>query len=252
MNDGFEKNIELNLATGSERDKLQFADLIEMSRDRIVSLNLQQAAGDKAATNLAATVILQRKARILDSIANGRATLQEHLRPEDEKLLDDLEAATDKLARAALRGPGKTPVAEYAKQLTTLQQDREKVEGEISRRTAGFYEASGPISLSEIQAAVPANAALIEFALYRPFYPKARDIVKEEYGAPRYAAYVIPRNGEIYAKDLGDAKEINKTIDALLQSLRDPQRSDAKTAACGCIRKNPRANCGCHSGAHRI
>lgn len=237
VNDGFEKNIELNLATGSERDKLHFADLIEMSRDRIVSLNLQQAMGDKAATNLAATVILQRKARILDSIASGRATLQEHLRPEDERLLDDMEAATDKLARAALKGPGKTPAAEYSKQLTTLQQQRESLEGEISRRSAGFYEASGPVSLAEVQAAIPATAALIEFALYRPFYPKARDIAKEEYGAPRYAAYVISHEGDIYAKDLGDAKSINKAIDALRQSLRDPQRSEAKAAAAAAYTK---------------
>ncbi len=228
VNKGFEKNIELNLATGSERDKLQFANLIEVSKDRIVSLNLQHAPQDKAATNLAATVILQRKARILDSIANSRVSLREHLQPEDGKLLDDLDSATNKLARAALKGPGKTPAAEYSKQIASLQQQRESIEGEISRRSAGFYDSLREITLTEVQDAVPADAALIEFTMYRPFDPKAPDIEKEVYGEARYAVYVVPHQGDVYARDLGSAKEIDKAVDALRQSLRDPQRRDAK------------------------
>jgi CHAT domain-containing protein len=35
----------------------------------------------------------------------------------------------------------------------------------------------------------------------------------------------------VYAKDLGSAKEIDKTVDALRKSLRDPQRIDAKSVA---------------------
>jgi tetratricopeptide (TPR) repeat protein len=161
-NQGFEKNIELNLATGSERDKLQYADSIEESKDRIISINLQQAPADRAATNLAATVILQRKARVLDSIANSRATLREHLRPEDEKLLDDLDGATNKLAQLALKGPGKTPAAEYSTQLASIQKQREGIEAEISKRSEGFYESSRDVTLAEVQAAVPADSALVE------------------------------------------------------------------------------------------
>ena len=73
-----------------------------MSKDRIVSLNLQHAPQDKAATNLAATVILQRKARILDSIANSRVTLREHLRPEDGKLLDDLDSCDEQIGASGI------------------------------------------------------------------------------------------------------------------------------------------------------
>ena len=156
-NRGFEKNIELNLATGSERDKLQYADSIEESKDRIIWINLQQAPHDKTATNLAATVILQRKARVLDSIANSRATLREHLRPEDEKLLDDLDAATNKVARLALKGPGTTPAVDFAKQLASLQKQREDLEAEISKRSNGFYKSSRSVTLAEVQAAVPAK-----------------------------------------------------------------------------------------------
>jgi CHAT domain-containing protein/Tfp pilus assembly protein PilF len=226
-----EENIGLNLATGSERDKLEYADTIDDLNDRVISFSLQQDPNNKEAASLAATVVLRRKSRILDSIAKSRADLQGHLRPEDAKLLDDLDAATNKLARAALSGPGKTPPGEYSKQLTSLQQERETIEVAVSRRSAGFYEGSHAITLAEIQAVVPANAALVEFVSYRPFDPKARDVRNERYGDRRYAAFVISHQGDLYAKDLGDAKEINKMLDGLRRSLRDPQRSDAKEVA---------------------
>jgi CHAT domain-containing protein len=226
-----EENIQLNLATGSERDKLEYVDTIDELNDRVISFSLQQDPTNKEAANLAATVVLRRKARILDSIASSRTELQEHLRPEDAKLLDNLDAATNKLAQAALRGPGKTPIGEYTTQLTSLQQQRESIEAEVSRRSAGFYESSHAVTLAEVRAAVPADAALVEFVLYRPFDPKARDIRNERYGESRYAAFVIRHQGDLYAKDLGDAKEIDKTVDSLRKSLRDPQRTDAKAVA---------------------
>lgn len=231
VNQGFEKNIELNMATGSERDKLQYADSIEESKDRIISINLLQAPADKGATSLAATVILQRKARVLDSIANSRSTLREHLHPEDEKLLDDLSGTTNKLAQLALRGPGKTPAAEYAKQFASLQKQREGIEAEISKRSEGFYESARDVTVADVQAAVPADGVLVEFARYVHFRPTAGDVRSELYGELRYAVYVIPHQGDVYAKDLGSAKEIDQTVNALRLSLRDPQRTDAKAAA---------------------
>ena len=230
-NQGFEKNIELNLATGSERDKLQYADSIEESKDRIISINLLQAPADKAATNLAATVILQRQARVLDSIANSRATLREHLRPEDEKLLDDLGGTTSQLAQLALKGPGKTPVAEYSKQFASLQKQREGIEAEISKRSEGFYESSRDVTLADVKAAIPADSVLVEFARYVRFRPAAGDVRSELYGELRYAVYVIPHQGDVYAKDLGTAKEIDRATDALRKSLRDPLRVEAKSVA---------------------
>jgi CHAT domain-containing protein/Tfp pilus assembly protein PilF len=237
VNQGFEKNIELNLATGSERDKLQYADSIEESKDRILSINLLQAPSDKAATNLAATVILQRKARVLDSIANSQATLREHLRPEDTKLLDDLDSTTNKLAQLTLKGPGKTPAADYSRQLASLQKQREGIEAEISKRSEGFYETSHDVTLSEVRAAIPTDSVLVEFARYVHFRPTGGDVRSELYGELRYAVYVIPHQGDAYAKDLGAAKEIDKAADALRRSLRDPERTDAKSVAANAYAK---------------
>jgi CHAT domain-containing protein len=82
-----------------------------------------------------------------------------------------------------------------------------------------------------VGAALPENAVLIEFVRYQPFDPKAPEVGELQYGQPRYAAYVITHQSEVFAKDLGDAKEIDKAVDALRKSLRDPHRADAKVVA---------------------
>ena len=78
------------------------------------------------------------------------------------------------------------------------------------------------MTLAAVQAAIPRDAALIEFALYRPFNPRLDNL--DAYGEPRYIAYVISRQGELQWKDLGPAKEIEARLGAWRQAMRDPAR----------------------------
>src|SRR4029077_4840512 len=63
-----EKNINLNLAIGSERGKLAYLSTIFERTDRTISLHARQAPADPSATELAATVLIQRKGRVLDAM----------------------------------------------------------------------------------------------------------------------------------------------------------------------------------------
>ena len=129
-----------------------------------------------------------------------------------------------------LGGPGQTSPAEYRDQIKKLEEQRAGLESEIGRRTAGFYQRSEPVTLAAVQQLIPKNAALIEFAVYRPFDPKAPDNQKA-YGAPRYVAYVIRPQGEVKWKDLGAEKEIDAQVESFRQALRDPQRTDVRPLA---------------------
>ncbi|HST19704.1 MAG TPA: CHAT domain-containing protein, partial [Blastocatellia bacterium] len=71
---------------------------------------------------------------------------------------------------------------------------------------------------------------LIEFAVYRPFDPKAESN-SEAYKEPHYIAYVMHQKGEVRWHDLGDAREIDQSVDALRQALRDPLRRDVRNRA---------------------
>lgn len=226
-----EKQIELNLATGSERQKLAFSDWMSERTDRTISLHVQRFPTDHEACKLAALAVLRRKGRVLDAMSGSLTALRQHIQPEDQKLIDELASSATELARIALNGPGKTAAAEYEKQLRSLEERREQLEAEISRSSAGYYERTGATTLAAIEAAIPADGALIELAVYRPFNPTIPDDGFAPYGEPRYVAYVLRHEGEIQWKDLGPVANMDAAVGALRQALRDPQRTDVRRLA---------------------
>ncbi|MCU1265893.1 MAG: tetratricopeptide repeat protein [Acidobacteria bacterium] len=227
---GQEVAVALDLVIGSERQKLAYIDDLAESSARTISLNLSFAPNDQGAANLATLVLLQRKGRVLDAMSDSFTALRQRSNPADQKLLGQLNSAVERLAKLALSGPGKMAREEYQKQLTSLEEEKERLEAEVSERSAEFRAQSQPVTIAAVQAAIPNNAALIEFATYRPFDPKGVNS-DEAFGKPHYVAYVVRHVGAAQGKDLGDAKAIDEAIGALRQALRDPQRSDARELA---------------------
>jgi CHAT domain-containing protein len=229
MDEAAEENLALNLAIGSEHDRVAYADKLAYQMSRTISMNISEAPNDRAATELAAQIILQRKGRVLDAVADNMTALRRRLQADDQKLLDELSSTTADLAKAALHGPGQTAPDPYRAQLAALQGKRESLETEISRRSAGYYQRSDAVTLARVREAVPAGSVLLEFAVYEPYDVRQRDAA--ENGPPRYAVYAIPSEGEVRWKDLGDAKEIDAAVNAFRQALRDPKQGDTRQRA---------------------
>ncbi|MFL6211823.1 MAG: CHAT domain-containing tetratricopeptide repeat protein [Pyrinomonadaceae bacterium] len=221
-----EHYVALNLSVGSEREKLAFLTELSSRLSRNVSLHVSLAPHDRAARDLAALSILRGKGRVQDAMSASLSALRQRSGPEDQKLLDQLNDANAKLAKLILGGPEqKASPTEYQEQTKRLEEQRENLEVEISDRSAGFFERAQPITLAAVQALIPEDAALVEFAIYRPFDPKAPDNGKA-YGEARYVAYVLRHQGEVQWKELGEVRTIDGAIDALRRSLSDPQRRD--------------------------
>ncbi len=225
-----ERNIELNLIIGSERQKLSYLNAVTERTDRTISLNSDLAPGDQTASALAALVLLQRKGRVLDAMSGSFASLRQKSTPEEQALLKQYNDVTAQLAHLVLNGPQGMAFQEHQKKVGELEEEKEKLEAEISRRSAEFRAGSQPVTVAAVQAAIPAGAALIEFAVYRPFDPKAESN-SEAYKEPRYIAYVVHQKGEVLWRDLGDAREIDQRVGALRQALRDPLRRDVGNRA---------------------
>ena len=236
-NDIFEYNIRLNLAAGSEEQKLTYLGTLADIEDQTIMLHLQKAANSPAAAELAVNTVLQRKGRVLDAMANGFETLRRRSSPQDQQVLNQLNDITKRLAQLVFEGPQKTSAAEHDKQIETLEEQRENIEREVSKRSAGAYQQTQPVTVTQIQAVLPSNAALLEYAVYRPISPKAYEFVTDRQldptavGEPRYVAYVIRAQGEVRGVDLGPKKEIDGRLFAFRQALRDPQRNDVKQLA---------------------
>lgn len=225
-----EKLISLNLTIGSERQKFAYFTTQLQKPDRTITLHARLAPDDGAARDLASTTVLQRKGRVLDALSDNLSALRRRFNTQDKKLLDDLSDVNAQLSRLFLGGPRKMSPDEHQSQIKQLEENREKLEAGISRLSAGYYETSQPVTLDAVRALIPANATLIEFAVYRPFDWKAADD-KSGYGEPHYVAYVIRDRGEVRWAELGPAKEIEYAVKGLRQALGDPRRKDVREPA---------------------
>ncbi|ODV40248.1 CHAT domain-containing tetratricopeptide repeat protein [Microcystis aeruginosa] len=103
--------------------------------------------------------------------------------------------------------------------INTIHQDLIKIADQLSRRSAEFRNLSQPITLEGIQKLIPADAALVEIVRYRPVNPKAPE--NQRFGIPRYAVYILYPNGDIKAKDLGEAKPIDDKLIYFRNNLAD-------------------------------
>jgi CHAT domain-containing protein len=221
-----EKNIALNVALGTEREKFTYVDAVSSKTDRTVSLHVRQAPDNRAAMELAALVLLQRKGRVLDAVSDSMAALRQRLNAADQELLDKLGTTTKQLATLALNGPGRLPAADYRTRLAALETERETLETAISERSAAFRAQAQPVTLAAVKTAIPADAALVEFAIYRPFDPKA-----DAYNDARYVAYVLRREGDVRWMDIGATADVDHAVAALREAMRDPRRNDVRERA---------------------
>ncbi len=227
-NEVIECNIAYNLTAGSESAKRAYLDTANEETDRTISLHLRAAPSDATAGRQALNVILQRKGRALDAMVDSLASLRRRATPADRALLDQLKTTRTEIARLSLAGPPpRTPLAEHRARIKALEEQRDQLEDQISRRSAEFRAQAQTVTLDAVQAAIPDGAALLEFASYRPFnarYTKQ----SEAYGAPRYVAYVLHRTGEAQALDLGEQQTIDAAIERWRKALRNQHAADVK------------------------
>lgn len=208
-----EQNIALNLTIGSERQKLSYLATYSIETNGVVKLHMSSAPRDPSALRLALTTVLRRKGRALDAMAESIAALRRRMSPEQQALLDQLTDARAQLASIVLGGLSKKDPAKYRADTKTLEDRIEGIEDRVSRLSAQYRAQTQPVTIETVQAAIPADAALVEFVSYYP--------VKQNRREPRrYAAYVLGNRGQPGAVDLGPAAEIDRGVSELRALLR--------------------------------
>jgi CHAT domain-containing protein/Tfp pilus assembly protein PilF len=225
-----ELELAFNMAIGSERQKLSYLSALPERTDEILSMSLGSATHVPEARELGATVVLQRKGRVQDAMAGNLSAFRQRFDPEGQELFDQWKDANTRLAGLVLGGPRDGGSAEHQKRIRELEDRREAIEEKLSRYNAGFHGQSQPVNVVSIQPALPPDAALIEFAVYRKMNPAAR-IHAEEFGPPRYAAFVMRGGRAVHARELGNAAEINADVARFREALRDPKRHDVNKLA---------------------
>lgn len=225
-----EYNLKLILATGSEKQKRLYMTTLSSETQNIISLHARYAPANTEAARLALTTILRRKGRILDITADQIGALRSRLNEQDRALLDELLAARSHLAAISLKAPEKMSAADYRAEVKRLEGETERLEAQIGSRGAELRAETESVTLDSIRQNIPKDGALVEIASYKPY-----DIVSkksaEAWGKTRYVAYVLRREGEPVAVDLGEAASIDANIKALRLALRDPKNTEVRPIA---------------------
>jgi CHAT domain-containing protein/Tfp pilus assembly protein PilF len=223
---GIEETVSMNLIVGSEQDRLAYIDKFSNVIDATISTNVRGAPDDRNARELALLSILRRKGRVQDALADNLSALRRHLQPEDRELLDQLKTTTAALAKASLGGDPAAPDRERAGQIAPLEQKREKLEADIGERSQGYIEQARSVTVDAVKAALPDDAALIEFAIYGPLDPR---VIGSEEAEDTYIVYVLSKGHELQWKQLGASREIDETVQAFRKALQDASSTDARS-----------------------
>ncbi|MFV0390059.1 MAG: CHAT domain-containing protein [Pyrinomonadaceae bacterium] len=223
-NEIVELNISTNLGTGSEREKIQYLKTVNLVFYLSLTLNFEYS---KKAADLAFQAVLQQKGRVLDIFSNQLNTLRKRANESNRRLLDELGKKNEQLSSLLVSGTNGSTISDYQAKVKQLTDEKEWLEGEISRRASTYFEKSKIVEVNEIQSKLPENSALVEFYAYPPVkFKESMNLKNRRSVQTRYAVFILQSNGAVHSIDLGETREINDLIISFRNSLQDSKSID--------------------------
>ncbi|WP_017939066.1 CHAT domain-containing protein [Zestomonas thermotolerans] len=227
----------LLVAYRNERDMLLRANARQKELGALISLEQEAgAAGD----SLALLAILENKGWTLQRLAQAQAAVrsgsgatQPGAGQAGQNLLARLEAFNRQRAELSTSQPS-DPAQRAAREqgLADLDWEIRELQAAIqvlSRQDARAYSAAGQTQISaeylrwrkdlveRVRSRVPGDALLVEMVRYRPFAPLEAE--GRQWGAERYAAYVLGARRTPRLVDLGPAAELDDLVVRYRQAL---------------------------------
>jgi CHAT domain-containing protein/tetratricopeptide (TPR) repeat protein len=213
-------NLELAAASQSERQQLALARALRFHLDVFLSLTAEaKLSAERAYPHVlawkGAVFLRQRQQRLLRS---ARAEAPD---PKLRRLFEDLEQTSRDLALVAFAAPPPAGQAAWKARLAALTERKEELEAELAGRSVTFRalgRAARP-SPAELRAALPADAALVDFLEYAHSFPSAKGRARTS-PERRLLAFVVRPKGEVKLVELGPAAPLAKFIDAWRRGIR--------------------------------
>lgn len=200
------------LGSGSQAQKRLYLETLDHWADYLISLHLDGLPDDPGAAELALLASLRRKGRALDAAVEQLAVGRRE-GGETAALFEELADVRAQLARLAV-ADGSAGIG--SEERLRLQLRIQRLESDIANHGPTALQRIDDDVLRRMRAALPADAALIEFLSYRRFQP-----AEGRFGEPRYAACVLRRDGPPRFHDLGPAGELDDAADEFAEALAD-------------------------------
>jgi CHAT domain-containing protein len=222
-----ESQLRSNLAPLSASRKWAVMTLVQGETERLVSFHVDASPNSPRALELALATVLRRKGRVLDSLTEAQRTLRDHLTPALRDQLDQLAQARSELAAQLYAAAEQRASTQRPAVVATLRTRIDDLEAVLSAASAEFRAQNEPVTLANVQAALPPGAMLVELVRYRRFDARAQSSWHEE----RYVAYLVTSHGPPHWVSLGAAAPIDAAVDAVLAALQAPVRTAATRTA---------------------
>jgi CHAT domain-containing protein/Flp pilus assembly protein TadD len=218
-----DREAQRTLTIGTEWERLTYARGMQDDLYKVTSFCFANPPCQGESANLVATMVLQRKGRVLDAMAQTMTQIRENLKGEDRILLNRLNSVQSQISE--LFGPThiSRDLSRDQAKLAMLKAEEESLLSALSHKSALYRARLAPVQVEMVKRELPPNAALIEYLRYPVFDP-----VRTGKGKPwrdaRYAALVLQSGLEPQLFDLGPAEKIETATDAFRDKLRTPKR----------------------------
>jgi CHAT domain-containing protein/tetratricopeptide (TPR) repeat protein len=203
----------------AERQALAFAASRPAGLD--VALALLGDGSDATASRRVLDSLVRSRAIVLDEMAARHRAVAGSEGSATARLRSELQAATRRLANLFVQGPGSRPEL-YVAQLEEARSRKEEAERALAANSAAFRaeQARASIGLAEVEAVLPAGAALVSFARFGGE------------GVPaELAAFVLRADGTTTFVRLGPAAEVDDLVGRWRALVRRPPPASAGRAA---------------------
>jgi tetratricopeptide (TPR) repeat protein/CHAT domain-containing protein len=220
--DAEEREISLLLPVESEGRMRAAMEGFSNTTDLILSFQQRHPSRERA-TRLALTTVFRRKGRELGVAAmESAAGRQGRLGDSEREILDPTLAKRRELARRIVHGGDRPRSNAGQASVETLRREVDALENSAANTSTSLHRWLVPIEIEDIQAKLPADAALIEMVEYRDLDPTqiTTDLV---HGVVRLGAFVLRSAGEPRWIPLGEAGEVKASIGAHRETVVDPE-----------------------------
>ncbi len=223
-------NLELAAAVQSQRQQLAMLENLRFRLDAYLSL---AAEAKKPADKL------YEQSLTWKGIVGLRQRNQRMARRHPELAADfaELNRVAARLATLALSMPDPKRLDVHRQQMQDLTEDKERLEGRLARRSADFRQEKerSRLTPAQLQAALPRDAALLDFLEYTHFTPSAQkkgQLNRER----RFLAFVV-RPDTLVRVDLGPVKPIQEAIERWRPALQRRFRTEGDDALGAAVRQ---------------
>jgi tetratricopeptide (TPR) repeat protein len=166
-----------------------------------------------------AETVLREKGIVLDSLLEDRLVAQASGDRKQREIIQRLDLAKERMAQMVIEVPSDSSVEtrrQRAREKEKLSGQIEQLEADLARSAAGLGRGRRALAVTvdQVRAALPKNAALIELIRYSHYTGHG----KEE---PRYGAIVLSPKDEPRWVGLGAAADIEKQIGGYKRAVRE-------------------------------